>query len=136
MRNPRHSSLLKAAALLVTLFVGWLGSQGNLKGLLASFSGQGHALQSAAPIQGEIDKTLALIKQGGPFPHNQDGTVFQNRERQLPAQPRGYYREYTVRTPGLSNRGPRRIITGGNPPVIFYYSEDHYRSFRVLEKQP
>lgn len=62
--------------------------------------------------------------------------MFQNRERQLPAQPRGYYREYTVRTPGLSHRGPRRIVTGGNPPVIYYYTEDHYKSFRVLEPRP
>ncbi|MNZ94260.1 Guanyl-specific ribonuclease Sa [compost metagenome] len=146
-RPPRNASqrndfgtLFKAAALLVMLFVGWLLSQGNLQGLLHTLGGQRDSgpvqLQADAPIQREIDKTLALIKRGGPFPHSQDGTVFQNRERQLPAQARGYYREYTVRTPGLSHRGPRRIVTGGNPPVIFYYTEDHYDSFRVLEKQP
>lgn len=146
-RGPRHQgrqqtpfNLIKAAALLATLFVGWLLTQGNLQSLLhglTGLNGSGQAqLQSAAPIQREIDKTLALIRQGGPYPHSQDGTVFQNRERQLPAQPRGYYREYTVRTPGLSHRGPRRIVTGGNPPVIYYYTEDHYRSFRVLEPKP
>ncbi|WP_455231019.1 ribonuclease domain-containing protein [Geopseudomonas aromaticivorans] len=140
--QPRHNpmALFKAAALLVVVFVGWLLTQGPLHSLLPSPSSQGSSgsvqVRAEAPIQREIDKTLALIKQGGPFPHSQDGIVFQNRERQLPAEPRGYYREYTVRTPGLSHRGPRRIVTGGNPPVIFYYTEDHYRSFRVLEKQP
>lgn len=133
MRQP---SLIKIAALLVTLAVGWLGTQGNLKGLLHGFFAEGPSPTGTPHSQGEIDKTLALIDRGGPFPHRQDGSVFQNRERQLPAQPRGYYHEYTVRTPGLSNRGPRRIITGGNPPVIFYYTEDHYRTFRILEKRP
>lgn len=138
--QQRHNpfALFKAAALLVVLLLGWLLTQGPLQHLLPSPAGQGSSgqvqVQTGAPIQREIDKTLALIRQGGPYPHSQDGTVFQNRERQLPAHPRGYYREYTVRTPGLSHRGPRRIVTGGNPPVIFYYTEDHYRSFRVLEK--
>ncbi|HVI59585.1 MAG TPA: ribonuclease domain-containing protein [Luteimonas sp.] len=74
--------------------------------------------------------TLRLVARGGPFPHRQDGAVFQNRERLLPAQPRGYYREYTVRTPGSRDRGARRIVTGGDPPAEFFYSNDHYRSFR------
>jgi cold shock CspA family protein len=128
--------LLTSAALLV-LLLGWLLIQGPLRNLFdPAPTASGSALQVEAPIQREIDKTLALIRQGGPYPHSQDGTVFQNRERQLPAQPRGYYREYTVRTPGLSHRGPRRIVTGGNPPVIYYYTEDHYKSFRVLEPRP
>lgn len=81
----------------------------------------------------EINKTLALIKQGGPFPHKQDATIFQNRERILPKQPRGYYHEYTVRTPGTKTRGARRIVTGGNPPSEYYYTPDHYRTFHKLE---
>ena len=84
----------------------------------------------------EAVATLQLIQQGGPFPHRQDGTVFQNREGLLPQRARGYYREYTVRTPGLSHRGARRIVTGGNPPEVYYYTEDHYRSFRRLELAP
>jgi len=84
----------------------------------------------------EAVATLQLIQQGGPFPHRQDGTVFQNREGLLPQRTRGYYREYTVRTPGLSHRGARRIVTGGNPPEVYYYTEDHYRSFRQLELSP
>lgn len=78
----------------------------------------------------EARDTLRLLARGGPFPHRQDGAVFQNRERLLPAQPRGYYREYTVRTPGSRDRGARRIVAGGDPPVEFFYSDDHYRSFR------
>ena len=84
----------------------------------------------------EAVATLQLIQRGGPFPHRQDGTVFQNREGLLPQRPRGYYREYTVRTPGLSHRGARRIVTGGNPPEVYYYTEDHYRSFRQLDLSP
>lgn len=94
-------------------------------------------LQGEAPTaqlqQNELTQTLTLIRQGGPYPYPQDGSVFQNRERQLPAKPRGYYREYTVDTPGLSHRGARRVVTGGDPPEVWYYTEDHYRSFRQLE---
>jgi ribonuclease T1 len=78
-------------------------------------------------------ETLTLILQGGPFPHSQDGVVFGNYEGRLPQQPRGYYHEYTVDTPGASNRGARRIITGGNPPTVFYYTDDHYRTFQPFQ---
>ncbi|MCL7713781.1 ribonuclease domain-containing protein [Stenotrophomonas mori] len=78
----------------------------------------------------EAHDTLALILRGGPFPHRQDGSVFGNRERRLPQRPRGYYHEYTVRTPGLPHRGTRRIVTGGDPPEVWYYSDDHYETFR------
>lgn len=91
------------------------------------------AVASSDALPPEVDETLALIRHGGPFPHRQDGVVFENRERELPAQPRGYYREYTVDTPGAHDRGARRIITGGEPPVAYYYTDDHYRSFRTLE---
>ena len=80
----------------------------------------------------EARATIALIQRGGPFPHRQDGSVFGNREGLLPRQPRGWYREYTVDTPVLSHRGARRIVTGGNPPREWYYSDDHYRSFRAF----
>ncbi len=81
----------------------------------------------------EAIETLQAIEQGGPFPYSRDGVVFQNRERHLPERPRGYYREYTVPTPGESDRGARRIVAGGNPPEVFYYTADHYRSFRQVE---
>ena len=81
----------------------------------------------------EARQTLERIQRGGPFPHRQDGSVFQNREGRLPRQARGYYREYTVDTPGLDHRGERRIVTGGQPPSEYYYTDDHYESFRRFE---
>ncbi len=74
--------------------------------------------------------TLALIARGGPFPHRQDDVVFGKYAHQLPERPRGYYHEYAVDTPGARTRGTRRIITGGTPPEVYYYTGDHYRSFR------
>lgn len=94
------------------------------------------APSQADPARGlpaEAHETLRLIERGGPFPYDRDGSVFQNREGRLPAEPRGYYREYTVPTPGASDRGARRIVTGGNPPSVYYYTADHYRTFRVIE---
>ena len=84
----------------------------------------------------EAITTLELIERGGPFPYERDGTTFQNRERLLPDRPRGYYREYTVETPGSHDRGARRIVAGGQPPEVYYYTDDHYRSFRRLEVGP
>jgi ribonuclease T1 len=81
----------------------------------------------------EAIETLQAIDRGGPFPYSRDGVVFQNRERRLPERPRGYYHEYTVATPGEADRGARRMITGGDPPEVYYYSDDHYRSFRKVE---
>ena len=81
----------------------------------------------------EARQTVVMILHGGPFPHRQDGTVFGNREGRLPAKPRGYYHEYTVDTPGLDHRGARRIVTGGQPPAAWYYTDDHYDSFRAFD---
>lgn len=84
------------------------------------------------PRQGQA--TYELIRQGGPFPYGKDGMVFGNRERLLPAEKRGYYREYTVTTPGSRDRGARRIVCGGpaRTPHACYYSADHYASFRKI----
>lgn len=82
----------------------------------------------------QIDNTIALIQRGGPFPYpHKDGTTFYNREGRLPTQSQGYYREYTVPTPGVSHRGARRIVTGGHPPTVYYLTVDHYDSFRRLD---
>lgn len=98
------------------------------------------AAQSSKPLPDflphEAKTSLDLIARGGPFPHRQDGVVFQNREQRLPKKPRGFYHEYTVETPRLNHRGARRIITGGNPVEIYYYTDDHYDSFREFEIQP
>jgi ribonuclease T1 len=88
-----------------------------------------------AELPPEAVKTHRLILSGGPFPYSKDGSVFGNRERQLPAQARGFYREYTVKTPGASNRGARRIVCGGKTPTApeaCYYTADHYASFRRI----
>ena len=74
--------------------------------------------------------TLALIDRGGPFPYSEDGTVFGNLERLLPRRPSGYYREYTVPTPGQRNRGTRRLVAGRDGDI--YYTDDHYSSFRQV----
>jgi len=77
----------------------------------------------------EATQVLARIRAGGPFEYERDGVVFGNFEGHLPQQPRGYYHEYTVRTPGERGRGARRIIAGGQPPTDFWYTADHYDSF-------
>jgi len=89
----------------------------------------------AEQLPPEAGQTLKLIDAGGPFPYRRDGAVFKNLERRLPQQPRGYYREYTVPTPGSTDRGARRIVAGAQPPAVFYYTDDHYRSFRRIMRQ-
>ncbi|MFH2135183.1 MAG: ribonuclease domain-containing protein [Pseudomonadota bacterium] len=90
------------------------------------------AVISVAQLPAEARDTLQLIKRGGPFPFARDGIEFKNRERILPAQPRRYYREYTVKTPGVSHRGARRIVCGVVPEC--YYTADHYRSFKRIKE--
>lgn len=88
-----------------------------------------------ATLPPEAKATHQLILKGGPFPYSKDGTVFGNRERLLPREPRGHYREYTVKTPGARDRGARRIVCGGKPPTqpeICFYTDDHYASFRRI----
>jgi ribonuclease T1 len=87
---------------------------------------------AVAELPPEARATLALIKAGGPFPYPQDGRSFRNRESLLPLRGRGYYREYTVRTPGARDRGARRIVAGRDGE--FYYTADHYRSFRRIRE--
>jgi len=84
----------------------------------------------------EAQVTLQAIKQGGPFPYEKDGVVFGNYERLLPKQKRGYYREFTVKTPGARNRGARRIVAGGEAgaPREYFYTDDHYASFRRIQE--
>jgi ribonuclease T1 len=87
----------------------------------------------------EGQETYLLIRQGGPFRYEKDGTVFGNREKQLPAAKRGFYREYTVKTPGEKTRGARRIVCGGEEPRLpkqCFYTQDHYTSFREIVMTP
>lgn len=89
---------------------------------------------SVAELPREARQTLVLIQRNGPFPFDRDGIEFRNFERRLPRAERGHYREYTVKTPGERSRGARRIIAGGNPPTVFYYTDDHYNSFRRIQE--
>ena len=84
-----------------------------------------------AELPREARETLGLIRRGGPFPYERDGVVFGNFEKRLPSKERGYYREYTVPTPGLKHRGARRIVSGRGGE--HYYTDDHYRSFRRIK---
>jgi ribonuclease T1 len=94
----------------------------------------------AAELPQEARDTLALIRKGGPFPYRRDATVFRNFEQQLPVKSRGYYREYTVRTPGARDRGARRIVAGAGPhgdvrtSGEYYYTDDHYATFRRIRE--
>jgi ribonuclease T1 len=94
----------------------------------AAFAFSDEIALSKLPL--EAQQTIRLVKAGGPFPYHRDGAVFGNREGLLPKRERGYYREYTVRTPGARDRGPRRIVAGRGGE--YYYTDDHYRSFRRI----
>lgn len=91
---------------------------------------------AAANLPPEARQTLDLIKQGGPYPYAKDGVVFGNYEGVLPRQKRGYYHEFTVKTPKARNRGARRIIAGGNPQTSgeYYYTKDHYQTFQRIRE--
>jgi ribonuclease T1 len=91
---------------------------------------------SYSELPREAQKTVELIRQGGPYPYPKDGVVFGNYEKVLPKHRRGYYHEFTVKTPGARNRGARRIIVGGplRQPDEFYYTDDHYASFRRIKE--
>lgn len=103
-------------------------------GLAAPAFAEVVATVSLAELPRQGSQTYQLIRQGGPFSQQKDGVVFGNRERLLPTRTRGYYHEYTVKTPGSRDRGARRIVCGGPAvaPEVCYYSADHYASFRKI----
>jgi len=103
-------------------------SNGSSKGSVYS---NGLTSTSRSKLPKEAQDTLDLIDNGGPFPYRKDGTEFKNREGRLPAQDPGYYREYTVDTPGATDRGKRRIVVGKNGEM--YYTDDHYTTFQKVE---
>jgi guanyl-specific ribonuclease Sa len=136
----RFHPLILLAALIVALAI-WRQSPPAPQATAApeatsQIEHAGDASTLPAFLPPEARDTLRRIASGGPFAHAQDGAVFGNYERRLPPQPRGYYHEYTVETPGAHNRGARRIVTGGTPPKVYYYTDDHYRSFRRFAVQP
>lgn len=124
----RSKLVLTGLTLAATLFVGWVQSKAPPP--------VGHqSTISLAELPDPGAEIYTRIHQGGPFASEKEGSVFGNRERLLPAQKRGFYREYTVPTPGLSHRGIKRIVCGGQAktPEVCYYTADHYDSFRRIE---
>jgi ribonuclease T1 len=115
-----------AAALLLGLV--FLAAAATMSAPLPTIETAG--VVRTADLPKEARETLALIKQGGPFPYSRDGAMFANREGRLPLAPRGTYREYTVKTPSSRDRGARRIIAAGSNR--YWYTADHYRSFRRI----
>lgn len=145
MSRTWRARLQLAGGVLLVLVAAWVvvrgGSTGGPEGTSGAptstssatatpGSGLETVAESALPPQGR--ETLALIRSGGPFPYARDGITFSNRERILPPQERGYYREYTVPTPGEDDRGARRIVGGEEGDR--YYTDDHYDSFRQIEE--
>ena len=132
---------LKSGALALTLMFGLLTGFGLLPGTVQTAeASEEYAVVSVSDLPREARETLALIQAGGPFPYAKDGATFGNYERILPRQKRGYYTEYTVKTPGAKNRGARRIVAGkgrtGDPATSgeYWYTADHYKSFaRIVE---
>ncbi|WP_330460615.1 ribonuclease [Streptomyces sp. NBC_00820] len=128
MRFPPHASRIgAAAALLSALLVG-----GTVSATTADAAATSVGSICAGDLPAQAYDTLDLIDQGGPFPYPQDGVVFQNREHVLPSEPTGYYHEYTVKTPGSSTRGARRIVTGEGYQED-YYTSDHYVTFDLID---
>ena len=116
----------------------WLATLALLLPLLAPAAARGAMPDgireiAASELPEQARQTIALIRKGGPYPYERDGIVFGNFEKLLPAKERGYYREYTVRTPGSKGRGARRIVAGGDGEL--YYTDDHYQSFRRIKDQ-
>lgn len=124
------------------LAVGLAFLAGSCTNLVQAKSGPDAVISAPIALQDlpkEGQDTYQLIRQGGPFRYEKDGVVFGNREKQLPLAKRGFYREYTVRTPGERSRGARRIVCGGEEPRLpkqCFYTQDHYTSFREIVMTP
>ena len=125
-----HASSIRKFGLALLLGASLLSGFAQARGVATDL---GSVALTQLPEQAR--QTEQLIRSGGPFPYSKDGTVFGNRERLLPREKRGYYREYTVKTPGSRDRGARRIICGGEKPTTpaaCYYTADHYASFKRI----
>ena len=134
INNPKAARIVAAvviAMLVITLAASLFGCAADKK---TSSDGvdptSGLKYVAVADLPKEGQDTLKLIDQGGPYPYSRDGVVFGNLEKILPKHDRGYYHEYTVKTPGEKDRGARRIVTGNAGER--YYTDDHYKSFRRI----
>lgn len=133
--NQWLSRGLLAVAMAGSLALGMSGAQARTSGPAMRDAGAANVVAESS-LPREAQQTLAAIRRGGPYAYAKDGVVFGNYEKRLPKQRRGYYHEYTVRTPGVRNRGARRIICGGNQQAAreCYYTDDHYNTFRRIEE--
>ncbi|MGH3901205.1 MAG: ribonuclease domain-containing protein [Pseudonocardiaceae bacterium] len=144
--NSRRRVSAALIGLLVLVTGGWLGQQVLARPTIvdrpaAVASAAGLQVRALSQLPPQATQVWQLIQDGGPFPYRQDGTVFGNREERLPKQQPGFYREYTVPTPGESDRGARRLVTGGPVPsdpvpddtAELYYTGDRYESFVVVD---
>lgn len=144
MRRPARGWLVSVLAVAAVLLLWWAGTgqpagddapasddrRTSARGDVDPHSGLAWvAVEDLPPQAGQV---LRLIDAGGPFPYDRDGAVFENRERILPLEERGHYREYTVETPGSRDRGARRIVTGADDEL--YWTQDHYRSFERIAR--
>jgi ribonuclease T1 len=132
----RRNQLLVGVAVLVFAVLAVAGYCSRLStvdkpaGPVAATPASGLPTVRLDQLPPEAAQTLALIDKGGPFPYDRDGITFANQERLLPQRPNGYYKEYTVPTPGSRDRGARRLVVGKEGDV--YYTDDHYASFRQV----
>lgn len=136
LRRALHKGGIAVVAALSLAAGGWTLSGVSTDAVARTPDSPGRQAPVAlTALPPEAQTTHRLILAGGPFPYAKDGSVFGNRERLLPLNPRGHYREYTVKTPGARNRGARRIVCGGKPPTrpeACYYTSDHYASFNLI----
>lgn len=128
--SARLAIVLATLAIALCTQLGWARERGGFR-----VDGVDTVI-SLHQLPPEARTTLDRIRRGGPFPYAKDGTVFGNREGRLPRRPRGYYSEYTVRTPGARDRGARRIIAGGDPIASgeYWYTDDHYQTFQRIRE--
>ena len=133
--TTRRTVLGLVVVVVLAVLTWWVQGDGSDTGG-ADPAGGGLAVVGVADLPQEAQDTLGLIDAAGPFPYDRDGVVFENREEILPDQDRGYYHEYTVETPGSTDRGARRIVTGGpqDAPTEYYWTDDHYRSFERIDR--
>jgi len=132
INNPKMARIIAVvviAAMVITLAAALFGCAAEEKSA-GKDPASGLTIVAVDDLPSEAQQTLKLIDQGGPFPYDRDGVVFNNFEKILPQQGRGYYREYTVKTPGEKDRGARRIVTGKGDER--YYTDDHYQSLRRI----
>ncbi len=135
LQKMSRNSFALFGALIATSIL-WLWCADSFAEGMVRTGNPSSMLAADLPKQGQ--EALALIRKGGPFPYAKDGVVFGNRERLLPKQTRGYYREFTVKTPGSRDRGARRIVCGGDlrnrAASDCFYTDDHYASFKRIKE--